>query len=406
MRSIDWLRARRKGERPSKEERLSEAMPPSASEPSQTPEEIEIADDPLLPVEEETEGVALEDEALLAEEEVPKAIDEEPAPVPEVSSELGPASMRKAAADDDDVASLAQQLTAQLSIVLRAAENGRSVSLAPLEKALARLVDRIAHDEEALAEFELWLAHQSPRLGRSDDGLGTWLQKSLATLLYAIKVSLLLDWDDEERMRLALLACLHHLGIVQLPKQLREKKGTLDHNEQKLVRDAWERGAKWLAEQGLDDPRILRAIREVPERIDGSGPKGLKGTEISTLGRLIGLLSMFESLVHYRPWRKRLLPRDALRVIIKEHKHRFELGHLKALIDAISLYPVGTWVQLNSGDYAEVVRVHSRHPLRPIVETRLNRQGEPVQPRRLDLLAQPNLRIERSMYPEDLPRAR
>ncbi|MDQ6968792.1 MAG: hypothetical protein Q9M14_08940, partial [Mariprofundaceae bacterium] len=100
--------------------------------------------------------------------------------------------------------------------------------------------------------------------------------------------------------------------------------------------------------------------------------------------------------------RARLLPRDAIREIVKHHKKSFDPMMLKALIESISLYPIGTYVQLNSGEIGMVIRIHPRLPLRPIVNIEMDIQGRDVPPRQVDLKAQPNLTVEKCMYKESL----
>ncbi|MDQ7012073.1 MAG: hypothetical protein Q9M29_09650, partial [Mariprofundaceae bacterium] len=62
----------------------------------------------------------------------------------------------------------------------------------------------------------------------------------------------------------------------------------------------------------------------------------------------------------------------------------------------------GTYVQLNSGDVGQVVYVHPRLPLRPKVLLSLDRHGNPIVPRAVDLRSQPNLMVQRCMYEEGL----
>jgi len=111
---------------------------------------------------------------------------------------------------------------------------------------------------------------------------------------------------------------------------------------------------------------------------------------------------MFEALIHYRAYRKRLLPRDAIRELLMHHKSFFDPALLKCLIDAISLYPVGTYVQLNSGDIGQVIRENSRLPMRPTVQLSMDRHGNGIVPRDVNLQTQTTLIVEHCMYPEDV----
>jgi len=211
-----------------------------------------------------------------------------------------------------------------------------------------------------------------------------------------------LQLNKDELHALVLAGMLHHIGMARIPAEVRHKKKRLSNEENKLIRQAPEQGSDYLRQCGVSDERILSAVLQAQERVDGSGPMGLQGNEISRTARIIGLLSMFEALIHYRAYRKRLLPRDAVRELLNHHKKAFDQAFLKCLIDAISLYPVGTYVQLNSGDIGQVIRVHRRLPLRPTVHVSMDRHGNGIVPRDVNMQTQPTLIVERCMYREDV----
>ena len=383
-RTIQWLRNRRKA---------GKATQKHADAPAQAPP-LPADDEALAALPEESPPASTPPEGM---EDL--ALPEEPE-----TGEEGQAALHEDTAATP-VAQLLLRLAKALVVVLRAASAHRLIRLDPMHRGVRTLAE-LAKDEEALSTCELWLAEHEQAVRRMDADVGDLVLKALNTLVYALKVARVLEMPETMRAKLALAAVLHPAALARIPARIRNKPETLDEEERKAVARAWSEGAAWLKSCGLADVDVLRAIEEVPERLDGSGPKGLSGNEISTLGRILGLLSLFEALIHYRPWRKRLLPRDAVALIIKQHKRRFEHAHLKALIESVSLYPPGTWVRLNSGEVAEVVRTHFHHPLRPVVEVRFSKSGEPVVPRRVDLLEMPNLRIEACMYPEDLPHVR
>ena len=236
----------------------------------------------------------------------------------------------------------------------------------------------------------------------ADTDLGDLVEKSVMMMLYAIKMGRQLRFNEDELHALVLAGMLHHIGMAQISADIRHKKKKLKPAEMDRIHAAPERGVEYLRQCGIRDDRILTAASQAQERFDGSGPAGLKGNEISRTARIIGLLSMFEALIHYRPYRKRLLPRDAIRELLIHHKSTFDPAFLKCLIDAISLYPVGTYVQLNSGDIGQVIRVHRRLPLRPVVHLSMDRHGNGIMPRDVNMQAQPTLMVKRCMYPEDV----
>jgi HD-GYP domain-containing protein (c-di-GMP phosphodiesterase class II) len=290
--------------------------------------------------------------------------------------------------------------------LFRAAERNEAASLDRLVAHLNTLLDRISNDPDAVDALELDISRHTFHLEEIDASLGSLVQKSIMMMLYAIKVGLQLKLSRAELLTETLAAMLHHIGMAQVPASIRNKKEKLTQEELATIRKAPEHAYHFLESCGVTDSAILQAARQAQERHDGSGPAGLSGSEIAFSARLTSLLSMFEALIHYRPYRKRLLPRDAIRELVNHHKQAFDPAILKALIEAISLYPVGTYAQLNSGDIGLVIRVHQRLPLRPVIEIRFNDAVEAIPPREIDLKGQPNLMVKRCMYEENLEELR
>jgi len=286
-----------------------------------------------------------------------------------------------------------------IATVFKAAAEQKVSNMNTLSDHIKAFIVSMPGQTDQLAVLELMI---SEKVAKIQDLYGGLVTKSIMLMLYAIKMGIQLRLDEDELHALVMAGILHHIGLAQVPASILEKKEKLSKEEFEQIRLAPKLGAKYLQQCGINDKRILSAAIQAQERFDGSGPAGLEGDKISRTARIIGLLSLFEALIHYRPYRKRLLPRDAIREILINHKKEYDPAFLKCLIEAISLYPVGTYVQLNSGDIGQVVRVHRRLPLRPVVHLTMDRHGNKITARDINLQGQPNLIVERCMYPEDL----
>jgi len=284
------------------------------------------------------------------------------------------------------------------------AQQNTAHDIGPLSKCLNKLLSQLNADEQhcVMDTLELDIAQQTQKIRLIDEDLGSLVQKSILMMLYAIKAGQRLKLDHDELRAHTLAGMLHHIGMAQVSVDIRNKKERLSKSELTEIKQAPKNGYHFLELCNITDPCILQAASQSSERYDGRGENGLSGSEIAWSARLISVLSMFEALIHYRPYRARLLPRDAIREIVKHHKKSFDPTMLKALIESISLYPIGTYVQLNSGEIGMVIRIHPRLPLRPIVNIEMDIQGSEVPPRQVDLKAQPNLTVEKCMYKENL----
>lgn len=296
---------------------------------------------------------------------------------------------------------LSQCIRIMLSF-LKAASHRKVVPADKLWKHLKPEVAAIMADQRQLSALELEVSGDTRRIREMSDEFGGMLEKSMNMLLLSIKIGMQLRMSERDVLSLLLAGMLHHAGLASVPIAIRQKSSALTREERQAIRNATHEGVQYLRACGITDDNTLLAIEHSQERIDGSGPLGMSGSEIPYMARIVGLLSFFEALIHYRPYRQRMLPRDAIRDIILHHKSAFDTSLLKALIDAASLYPIGTYVQLNSGDIGQVIHIHPRLPLRPVIRLRMNRAGQPLTPREIDLQVQTTLLVERCMYPEDL----
>jgi hypothetical protein len=141
-------------------------------------------------------------------------------------------------------------------------------------------------------------------------------------------------------------------------------------------------------------------VQQAHERIDGCGyPNRLKGRQISEMAQILGVVDVFDALVSARPYRPRLLPHEAIKELLVAERAAFPREILKALIEQLSVYPVGTTVRLTTGEVATVERVNSRYPFRPVVQV----DGAPVDgqshPRHVDLSLTPLVAIIEALTP-------
>ncbi|MDX8404813.1 MAG: HD domain-containing phosphohydrolase, partial [Mariprofundus sp.] len=302
------------------------------------------------------------------------------------------------------IAQWLQQFIAMMYALFRDCRKHEAHDIKPLEKHVTNLLIWLERDAELInaLELELELANfkQHARNGRDD--LVQLVMKSVMMLLYCLKTTAELKTPHDTRIRLVTASILQHVGMAQISPDILGKKGRLSPEELAEIREAPSRGKRYLQSCGIEDEYLLRAADESNERVDGSGPRGLQGKEICYSARLVGLLSMFEAMIHVRSYRKRMLPREAIRVVVQKFKPAFERTMLKALLDAISLYPIGSFVKLNSKEIGKVISCHPRLPLRPIVRITMDEYGNEIPPREIDLKNHPNLMIEQCAYEDDI----
>jgi putative nucleotidyltransferase with HDIG domain len=127
-----------------------------------------------------------------------------------------------------------------------------------------------------------------------------------------------LGWRPEDVALAHLTGLVHDIGKVGLPDEVLRKPGRPTPEEWELIHQHAEWGADILARM-RHMPAAVDGVRSHHERWDGTGyPRGLRGTEIPPLGRLVALCDSYDAMTGARPFRLRKSPQVARRELAVE----------------------------------------------------------------------------------------
>ncbi|MGV3512527.1 MAG: HD-GYP domain-containing protein [Novosphingobium sp.] len=159
---------------------------------------------------------------------------------------------------------------------------------------------------------------------------------------------------------------LMDIGVGQLPVDLATVGGDYaqlrpDLREQHVVL-----GYSFLKAAGDIPEPVLRVILHHHERLDGSGyPQGLSGLAIETLSRMAAICDAYDNLISGPD---QLDPADALRRL-REQPALYDAAILERFVETVGVYPIGSFVRLQSGRLAMVVDEEPSDTTLPIVRT-------------------------------------
>ncbi|NGZ97779.1 MAG: hypothetical protein CV089_16935 [Nitrospira sp. WS110] len=269
-----------------------------------------------------------------------------------------------------------------------AVQGGCSFALSSLERLAADLVVSLQRNDELVVEA---------LSGRAGAPLITNL---INVAILGTKVGIGLGCYGEELQRLAFAGLVHDIGLFAVPHTLITKNGRLTQEERAVIEQHPDFGARVIERCGSDYHWLARVIGQVHERFNGQGyPKRLKGREISEMAQICGVVDVFDALVSERPYRRRFLPHEAVKELLVTERMTFPREILKALVEQLSVYPLGTMVRLTTGDVGFVTRVNSRYPLRPVVKVDHEQGNEGEEGRQLDLSLIPLISVVETMNP-------
>jgi HD-GYP domain-containing protein (c-di-GMP phosphodiesterase class II) len=225
-----------------------------------------------------------------------------------------------------------------------------------------------------------------------NDGGDYLINNAVNVAIVSVKIAEALRYEPAKLEQVALAGLLHDLGMFVMPDALVYKTGTLTKEERQNMREHPEHGARLFKEVGEAYPLVGKVILQEHERWDGTGyPNRLAGNQIDEMALVIGLADVCEAMMNSRPYRRGLSPHQAIRSLLVSGKTVFPYHLLRALIDQLSIYPLGTTVRLNTGETGVVYQLNRQYPLRPILQV-LQSGHVPVS-KTVDLRAETSLHI-------------
>ena len=242
-----------------------------------------------------------------------------------------------------------------LNQVLDAVKNRKSFALDPGFRILQKIAE-IDHPRDELFIMAIHL----------DDRFKYVIHHSVNVAIYTLKMAEDLGFSKQSKLEVAMAALLHDVGMVAIPDKILYKQEKLSQQEIEILRERPNYSYKILRSFGDGFAYLAESAAQVYERVDGSGyPRAMRGEEIHEYAQIIGLLDMYEALIHSRPQREKLTHFTAVKEIINTCKNRFQRKHLKSLLNIFTAFPIHSFVRLNSNAIGKVIETYPDQPTRP-----------------------------------------
>lgn len=229
------------------------------------------------------------------------------------------------------------------------------------------------------------------------------------TFTHCVNVSILsialgrhLGLRREDLFKLGVGAILHDIGKMLIPEGLLNKPGDYNEAELSLMRQHALLGADFLSAARFIALESIHVAGGHHERYDGSGyPSGLAGATIHFFARITGISDVYDAMTTNRVYQKAITPTDTLKFMYTRGKIHFGPELVEKFIQCMGIYPIGSLVELSSGDIGLIKSVNRSDLLHPMVSVVLDRHKRPCRrPLDIDLASENKRRIIRAVDPE------
>lgn len=247
---------------------------------------------------------------------------------------------------------------------------GRRVDVSGLRRVISGMVDSVGRNPDAL----VWFTH----LRNKDE----------YTALHCIRVAILalafgrhLDLTVPELNILGIGALLHDIGKVKIPNDILNKPERLTDHEFEIVKGHVPEGVKIL-ESARDIPMAAIEVAACHhERYHGGGyARGLSGERIGLFGLMAAIVDSYDAITSDRAYHAGISPYEALGRFYAMRNKEYHGGLVDQFIQCLGTYPIGSIVELSTGDIGVVVAVDRKRYLRPSVALARRADGVRVAP--------------------------
>lgn len=258
-------------------------------------------------------------------------------------------------------------------VMARDLRSGRMFSSETVRRTVEGIVSSVLRNSSAL----LWFAQLQSREGYA-------ALHAINVAVYAVALGRHLGLPEPALVELGVGALLHDVGKLKLPPALLAKTGRLSAAERQALERHPVLGFR-LLEHAPDIPRsaLLVALQH-HEACDGSGyPRGISAGRIHEYARIVAVVDRYDNLTSDRPQRDGVSPQSAVKTLYELRGRVLDEGLVDAFIQFLGLYPVGSLVELSSGEVGIVIGSNPRQRLRPKVLIVMNERKERALPMRI-----------------------
>jgi HD-GYP domain-containing protein (c-di-GMP phosphodiesterase class II) len=270
-----------------------------------------------------------------------------------------------------------------LQKISRLIENDQSLDLRPVALQVNKVAESVSRNSEAI----LWLTRLKITDNYSYD-------HALDVAVHLMIFGRFLGLPKQEVERLGMIGLMQDIGKIQLPPELLCKPGALTPEEYQLLQTHVESSLEILSRQPELEAVIKNSVARHHERVDGSGyPSRLIGSyALGLSAEMAGFIDTYCAIIRKRPYAQTLSTQKAIGEMVVMRGNKFRETIVDQFIQCMGIYPIGSLVELNTGEVAVVIQQNQVRRLKPRVLVIMNANKEIERyPRSLDLFMEPLL---------------
>ena len=195
------------------------------------------------------------------------------------------------------------------------------------------------------------------------------LHCSLQAIL-GMAIGIEMGLNEQNVKTIGLCGLLHDWGMLRVPTHIREANRPLSFIEFLEVKKHPQYTLELL--QSVDGvPDLVGLVCfQVHEKPNGTGyPLGRSADTIHVFAKILAVADSYLAMISPRPHRPAVMPYAAMECLLRTASQKtLDAEVVRTLLQALSLFPVGSYITLSDNSLARVMRRHSESYITPVVQ--------------------------------------
>jgi putative nucleotidyltransferase with HDIG domain len=233
---------------------------------------------------------------------------------------------------------------------------GKSLDLVTVRDLVQLLIYKVACSDAALSQILAVKQYENLTYCHS-------VNVAMLSLLLGRQLRL----SDADILALVEAALLHDIGKTRIPLDIVKKPGALTKRERKLIEAHTVFGAEILAQtEGLRPLTAVIALEHHRSARGGGYPD--LGSEVPhIMSQMVSVADIYEAITGARSYQDPTVPERACLVLARLAGDKLNTSLVRAFVNAITFFPLGSLVRTNRQEVGVVVRTNAGDPLHPVV---------------------------------------
>jgi putative nucleotidyltransferase with HDIG domain len=235
--------------------------------------------------------------------------------------------------------------------------SGKGMNLMTVREIVELLIRKVAGSSAALGQILAVKLYENLTYCHS---------VNVATL--SLLIGRQLGLDAAATAALGEAALLHDIGKTRIPLEVLRKPGALDKRERKLMEAHTTYGAEILVDVDGLRPLTPTVALEHHRSVAGGGYPDLGVAAVPHLmSQIVSVADIYEAMTGARSYQDPATPEQACLVLARLAGAKLNTALVKAFVNAVSFFPLGSVVRTDRDEVGVVVRTNPSEPLHPVI---------------------------------------